>query len=362
MINRKFLIAALVVISGCVKKEVAPTIEFAAQTSISPLAEIADSIRLLPLDSDSSHLLGARTMLTLAGDDYILSDAENVNVYLYHQDGSYGATIGIHGNGPQEYLSVSAVQSKGDTVAVFSWPSKLFLFDKTGMYISQEEFEDLGIQSHMAGEEVLTYYGFGSGRNGRLGKFDRTRKLQSFLPSKEQVLHISPMYPIFHEFGGKVFLTDGYSEIVKVYEDGVVSDWISFDFGKYAIPESFYTQDDAMDAAKLLLSRDFALIDCYQESEDWKFVDVMVQKQPMPEKYYGLCKEDAWTWFSGGKLGEDIFADAPRILSGNCLYCLLDPSLKDTYPKELREKTVNDDILANLAEDDNFVIAKIYLD
>lgn len=356
-----YLFVALVCLCGCNANQSDNSIAFETNKTIEPLAQIADHIELVPLETDSSHILGARTELSLAGKGFLLADNENGNIYLYDDTGNFTAKIGGRGNGPQEYEMIMSTQALSSSIAVFSMPSSVLMYGYDGSFLSKKDYPDLGTKSYIVDNGLLTYFGYGSGRSGRLGFYSGEDDLKTFLPSDEQVINMTPMYQIFSENGGTVSIVDSYSNTVKLFKDGDLSDGPTFDLGKYAIPDDFFSQDDAMKAAELLLSRDFALIDSYQDAGDRQFAAINVQKTPMPEKYYGIGKDGKWTWFSGGTLGEDVFADGCRVLSGNVLYCLLDASLKDTYPNSLKGITKNPEVLEPLDSNSNFVIAKVYL-
>ena len=49
--------------------------------TINPLAENISSIELIPLETDSAHLVGGVTDLTIAGDSYIVMDLINNNIF-----------------------------------------------------------------------------------------------------------------------------------------------------------------------------------------------------------------------------------------------------------------------------------------
>lgn len=49
--------------------------------TINPLAENISSIELIPLETDSEHLVGGATDLTIAGDSYIVMDLINNNIF-----------------------------------------------------------------------------------------------------------------------------------------------------------------------------------------------------------------------------------------------------------------------------------------
>lgn len=133
--------------------------------TINPLAENISSIELIPLETDSEHLVGGVTDLTIARDSYIVMDLINNNIFRYSADGKFLGRIGQKGNGPEEYIRINDIQYRDGNLRVFSTPSKLQRFSLDGNMIDSKIFPemDLGSMSWLTDEGMLTYYGYGAG-------------------------------------------------------------------------------------------------------------------------------------------------------------------------------------------------------
>lgn len=90
--------------------------------TINPLAENISSIELIPLETDSEHLVGGVTDLAIAGDSYIVMDLINNNIFRYSADGKFLGCIGQKGNGPEEYIRINDIQYRDGNLCVFSTP------------------------------------------------------------------------------------------------------------------------------------------------------------------------------------------------------------------------------------------------
>lgn len=90
--------------------------------TINPLAENISSIELIPLETDSEHLVGGVTDLTIAGDSYIVMDLINNNIFRYSADGKFLGRIGQKGNGPEEFIRINDIQYRDGNLCVFSTP------------------------------------------------------------------------------------------------------------------------------------------------------------------------------------------------------------------------------------------------
>lgn len=330
--------------------------------TINPLAENISSIELIPLETDSEHLVGGITDLTIAGDSYIVMDLINNNIFRYSADGKFLGRIGQKGNGPEEYIQINDIQYRDGNLCVFSTPSKLQRFSLDGNMIDSKIFPemDLGSMSWLTDEGVLTYYGYGSGRDSRFALIADSGK-KTFYPSEEKVLNYTPMSKIYSETGGKVYVIDSYSNVVKEYSAGEVSDGTAFDFGKYSIPESFFGFDDAFAAMETLMSSEYALLNQYLCDGDSRLVNILVQKGMEQDSYYGLLSGGDWHWFSAGKPGQDVFAGSFKEMKDGIIYCLLEPATISTFPSSLKKRLSNPEILNSISEEDNCVIAKLHL-
>ena len=65
--------------------------------------------------------------------------------------------------------------------------------------------------------------------------------------------------------------------------------------------------------------------------------------------------------FSAGKPGQDVFAGSFKEMKDGIIYCLLEPATISTFPSSLKKRLSNPEILNSISEEDNRVIAKLYL-
>ncbi|MCI1785596.1 MAG: 6-bladed beta-propeller [Bacteroidales bacterium] len=347
-------------LSGCCNRN--SGISFQKSDSIDGLARLTSSIELVPLESDSTHLLGAEPELFLFGKDYITADKMNCRIYRYSSDGRFLNSIGAKGNGPGEYANIADVQITGDSVFVFSGQGKMAEYDPEGTLISSSDTLDSGMQSYIAENGILTYYGYGSGKDYRMS-YKKDSLFKKFLDTEAKVLNFSPGSPVFSKTSdGDVAILDSYNPVIYKFKSGTIEPYLKFDFGKYAIQEAFFKYDDAFKAMQFLLSTDFAIMNRYFENTEYKFAEITTQSKDNTEFSYGLAKNDSWKWFYAGKAGKDPLATSFRTIDDhNTLFCIIDPALADKIPDALMKKVSNPDIIKNIKKDDNYIIAKIHL-
>lgn len=330
--------------------------------TVNSLSDAIKSIELIPLENDDEHLLGTMVELIVTDDAYIVIDGQNGAIFRYSVDGRFINSIGRRGNGPEEYVHINDVQYKDSSLYVFSIPSKIQRFSLDGTMLDMITMDEpgLGVMSWITSEGVLTYYGYGSGRESRFALLSDDSP-KEFYPSDEKVINLTPAAQIFSAVDDSVFVVDSYSNIIKIYSEGEMSDGPSFDFGKYSIPKSFYEYDDAFSAMESLMNGEFAMIGRYMCDDNKRLVIINVQKQMDVYSHCGFYSKDKWIWFGTGKVGADVFANSFNQIKDGALYCLLDPSLIDTFPSSLRKLILNPEILERAGEDDNYIVAKLIL-
>lgn len=353
----------LVVLSGCSNgKEVKDSVIVEYGGSISSFVDNIDFVNLVPLETDDVHILGSMVDLTLAGDSYIVSDCMNGNIFRYSLEGQFLNRIGRRGNGPEEYVHVNNVQYYDSSLVVFSAPSKFQRFSLDGKMLETKIYQemDFGMMSWLTDCGLLTYYGYGSMQGSRFA-FIKDGDKDTFYPSTDKVMNMTPYAPIFSESSNVVYIVDSYSDVVKKCVDGKVTDGVVFDLGKYSIPHSFYEYEDSFAAMEFLMSREYAMINQYMVDGLRSFVSVAVQKQMSQELYCGFLNGQNWSWFPAGKMEQDVLAGSFELMKDGSLYCIWEPSLLRTLPSSLRKKIANSEVLDSICESDNYIVAQIIM-
>lgn len=337
-------------------------IEFRKGSSINPFLEYVSSVSLVPLETDSLHILGNNPELMISGTDFILTDAQNGSIYRYSNTGQFLNKIGGKGNGPEEYLMIVNTQLANDEIIVFSKPDKILKYNPDGSFVTSMSSKNLGLQSYCIDNGILSYNGYGSGLPDRL-IYAKDGNTTGFLKSDEKVFGLAGGSPVFTDLpNGDVAVIDSYSPTIQRYSKGKVNPYCSVDFGGISIPESFFKYDDAMKAMDFLLSREFAIIKRYFEGPSYKFLSIFTQKRDKANEYYGISHQGKWKWFWAGELGTDIFAGSFRAIdSTNTIYCIIDPILLDNFPNEVKRLLDKPEILESLNKEGNYVIAEFHL-
>lgn len=364
-----------VLAAGCARPvaEQTDVVVFEKSSKVTALADVVDHIELVPLETGRNFLLGLNPILDLADDGYVLTDIRTGRILYFGADGAFRAHIGAKGRGPGEYpmLLNSQVDADGNIVA-YSYPDKVLYFKTDGELLREEHRdEDLGMQSCLVPEGLLIYYGYGAGSPDRAALARPDGRKKNLLPPNDRVINMQPDRSVFSTYKDTVYFTDTYNPTVYSYKDGEVKAEMTFDFGKSAIDAHFYELDDPYASMDYILAAPggFSLLRRYLRGDRYQFVEEIFQKNEESEYHYGVCVDGAWDWFSLGETFTSPFAGTMQVLSGRCLYFLLDStslSGKDHglggSLAPLRALISNPEVLEKVTPDDNPVVAKIYLD
>lgn len=355
--KRLYLISIIVLCVSCIHTNNKDIVRFQRVESARTLHSLVKDVEWIPLQTHNAPLIGASTELFVLNDSsYLVLDKEQSAIFRFSQDGTFKNYIGRKGNGPGEYVSIYNIQISEDRVIVFSRPDKLLYYDYSGVFISEDHLNDMGIQSyHLRGGDVLTYYGFGSGRGYRLGLLSKG-DIIPFLPDNSNVIHFSPDAPVFSAYGQTVFFTDAYKPVIHMYNDKTVSSYCAFDFGRSSIPDEFYSFEEPFAAMEYLLSREFAMIQRFLQNDHYSLMEVFIQSQNKVQAYYGIQNNNKWDWFWVGKMGKSAFAGYLKTMDDSSIYFMVDPHL--LLNKEPSCPFQYDGLLNG---DDNPVIVKIRL-
>ena len=328
--------------------------------SIAGLTKVVDSICLIPLETDSEHLLGSAVELIPADDTYVVADLQNGAMFRYSAEGRFLNSIGHKGRGPAEYARLQSVQNYSGDIIAFSAPDKMLRYSPDGVFIAQEELLSPGHQSFIIDDNhTLTYYSYLPTRTHRLSLL-KDDVVEEFLETRNPLMTYMAEAPVFSEYEDEVFVIDSYSDILYRFSNCETKPYLRFNFGRYSIYDDLQTFEDAFESAYYLSDREFALINRYQESLNYKFVEILVQKEDGVSYQYGLYYDDEWHWFSCS--GDSAALSGTfRLLNGDRLLCILDPMALVEHPLGFEGIVSNNDVLSSVNENSNYVIACINL-
>jgi hypothetical protein len=209
-------------------------------------------------------------------------------------------------------------------------------------------------------EGTLKYYGYGSGHRYRAALIS-SQDTVNYLEGTANVLNLSSDAPIFSKAAdGGTILIDSFNPVIYKYIRKELNSYLTFDFGKYSVPESFFKGNDSYISAESLFSSEFALINRYFENAESKFVEIHLQNPKKADFYYGIQRNGKWRWFYAGKAGEDPLSTSFRSFDENGnLISVIDSKTISRLPNDFIRLIKNPEILSDIKTDR--IVAKIKL-
>ena len=122
------------------------------------------------------------------------------------------------------------------------------------------------------------------------------------------------------------------------------------------MPEKYFKFSSPYEALSYLQEQDVAIINSFNKSAFYDIVEIC-----RSTVHYGIRKNNQWHWCSVGEAYKYPFAGTFHALVGDCMYFLIPPRLLVDMPSEIASLAINPESIANLKEDDNYVITKIKL-
>lgn len=366
------IITLLIAASCFMTLEANAQVIFEKVDSHMPFAEMISEIELIPLDTDTVNMLRTEIWckhgfcpvpevpihsigpeIIVTEDAFILPDPGQDRIYRYSLDGKFINSIGSTEN--EDQMTLNAQLYDGNIHVFYTQPDVSACYRPDGTLIRSEKIEDSGFEGWMTKEGRLSWYGYGSGRPGRLGLW-KDKDSTTFLPTDAKVLHLDLDVPVFTRYGKDVLFIDGTRSTVMEYRKGKVREHIDIDLGEFEIDDSYYTHDNSMDAAMEMMSKPFGLVERYVFDGKYGFAEVTVQDNTVHE-YYGICVKGKWTWFSPGTPNTHPLVSSFKAIKGKTIYAIFNPVILENMQKELKSK-----ISTVLKETpDDFIIAKIHL-
>lgn len=346
----------IALMSGCKRPsgQESVSVDFNAQSA--GFESIVSSISLLPLENDDRHFLGSSVDMYPIDNCFLLVDRNNCKLYLYDDRGHFLKQLGQKGRGPGEFITIGNIQVLNQQVVVFAYPGRIYTYNLDGTLVSMEELSCLGEQSRVTDGGILTYHGHVKKEN-RLEFYKGDSLICKFLPEEQHVMFYSSGTDVFFQSKNGIIVLDSYSSTIYRYHDEHCSPFLSFNMGKYSIPEEFYRFSDVGSGAMFLLSRSFALVNRYMENETMQCVEIMVRESDEKDDLiYGMREENKpWIWFSL----PDALKKTARYLEKNTMVCIVSPEAILEMDDSLRERITNPSILQDIKPGDNYVVANI---
>lgn len=316
--------------------------------------------------------------LIVCGDGYIVYDLWNQSkIGRFSESGRFLNLIGERGRGPEEYINLRGVQLLGDTLLVHFSTKETVIHSylKEGKYIKSEKFDVSSSDMRKIGNDFLLARGYGlkDPSNRVILKSPEGDKL--FFETPVNIPSMGEASPMFSTYNGKdeeapayYFLRENFSDTVYMYSvaDKKFKAHVAFDFGKVGVDKSFFEQDSYDKAFEILLTagdrEGFVTGSRYMENEEIRWGEFVLNQIPNGRFFYFYQDKNAGDtvggeWFSLSEDGISGFSGAIKQLCNGRLYSILQPDFCLNLPEYVKSKISNPQVLENLGEASNCIIA-----
>jgi len=255
-----FLISILF-ITGCNEKSREGNIDDTNTIIINPLIskdnfqdpkEVIDSTWTIKLEANNDNLISYCNRLIAFKDYFVIFDMKQQKVFIFDKSGKYLTKIDSRGKGPNEYLHIEDIYiNKDSEIVLFDAPNKCLLFYSTiGNFIKKEKLSHnidgcFNIRKFNKGYIYFTGYKTNSNTdvlNHNLTIENDKGELTNFFDIREQVKIkiLSPDNYLFQNSNNEIFFQEPFrNSIYKINEFGLEKEFI-LELGKKALPENSF--------------------------------------------------------------------------------------------------------------------------
>jgi len=323
---------------------------------------LVDSIMLIPLETDSTFLLGSVAEVRCVQDTlFVLSASSSPALLVFDAHGNKLFALNQRGRGPAEFADITSFMVSNRYIILFDDSKAVLLFfDRSGKYLFQRDTHAYGVA--LLGSDMLVEY---DGAN----QLDLTdfygKKRNSFQIGTRGIESIDPEY--FAVSGSSLLFVEKVSQtIYKVTPESLTS-YMHIDLGPNQIPDGYYKNFSGAPPnnmymnlyQKTMLGTEYSILNGYGCNESWEYIltgHKMLGRCFFREKATGcvfllpprLTDDDQGfqylTWVPSGSFGDFFItaANPDRLLSLAVADDLHSPMLKRLQQK-IRGLNIDDD-------------------
>jgi hypothetical protein len=228
------------------------------------------SVKFIPLETDSTSLLGDKIRLKFYEDEIFILDLAGKNcVMRFTSDGHFLNAIGQRGRGEGEYVNLQDYSIFEDTVAIldsYSGQSRILKYSKEGSYLSSIRL-DFAVFSF---EKTANGYILSTGYNRKNHKYrihitDNKGEIQSSFIKDNTELNLPMFEPNFFRWDSGICIHEVFEDEVYKYSSNTITETYSFDLGDYSVPDEFF-EKEFIESFPDLNKHGFANLKAYFES------------------------------------------------------------------------------------------------
>ena len=219
-----------------------------------PYDSLVRHIEYIPLETDPRYLLG-EIIEAAFGEDLIVFNSRQQPIYCFDKMGKFKFQLGNIGIGPGEYQRINGISIAGNSIYLYnSIEGKLLTFDAgNGEFIKQKKFPIIYAKAYVLDNIV---YASECTKDYHLLSFplDNPQKVDTLYTTNQGYITSYYFRKKITRSNGRLFWTNPLWGDVYELKDGKMIPFISFDFGKQALP-----RESQADMRDLIKSKKYAL-------------------------------------------------------------------------------------------------------
>lgn len=333
------------------------------------------SIELIPLESNNEIVLsdGLNIYECDEGESFIVHDGgpgfgEGGGIYRFDKKGRFLNRISLRGRGPGEYINGQSISISKDTIFLFDQYTsdiKIFSFLSDGTLLSEQYitpssryFTEGAI--HDKGYLLKYIYSENSEDTFVELKDKEGNLIEKYLKSDYKLINSDIESSFTEDDKGDIFFRDKFRDTVFcINSKGEFNVATIFDLGEHSYLQEMYDADDFIKSWQIATEKRPAHLEFYLKSDNITIAKVyyyiLDEKRSNPIAGVYNSKRDKWLWVAGGVTLPSVKA----ICKDDVFISIINPSQIDKIGKEEMSKIVNPEVLRDIDENDNPVLALI---
>ncbi|MCC5939874.1 MAG: 6-bladed beta-propeller [Lunatimonas sp.] len=246
---------------------------------------------LIPLETTPDNLLSAQSDVRFWNDGFLIWESQRRgDVHHFLEDGSYAGKVLEVGEGPDKVARISHLLRPTSDLEILTgqgMDTELIRFPMPKDTPESTTLGVLGFSAEWSPSGRLAVY---AGHNlpvsdHRLYLLDEEGGIVSRFLENDYSNEMMPITGInLYPFPNKLFFHDSFDPVIYEVVGDTIAPYVTFDFGRMAIPSEFW-EEDLMEAFMKLNERGFADVYRMHDSESYSLFEIYVQSMEGVENH-----------------------------------------------------------------------------
>ena len=211
---------------------------------------VEDSTLIVPLETTDDCLIGEITYLVYQGHKIYIADNLSKAVYVFDEKGKLLSTLRKVGNGPEEYLDISAFTVHDSQLLIYdNMKRKIFFYQEDGDFLYEKDASKVwSMEMFCLGDDLYLLNDNGKTEMGyfclfQLSPEKENNEIKTFLPFEYQnyIQWIIDRYSA--PYGDEALFTVWPFDVLYEVKNGEVKAAYTVDFGDKRLPEEYIYGD-----------------------------------------------------------------------------------------------------------------------